>query len=77
MKKISRLVSCWFYCITINTRQIPFQLKYILFVGNRSSHPKKSVTNKESCKEFLEDFGDYDSDDLNERYVRCILHDLY
>uniref|UniRef100_A0A0E0JBV1 RRM domain-containing protein n=1 Tax=Oryza nivara TaxID=4536 RepID=A0A0E0JBV1_ORYNI len=36
---------------------------------NRSSHPKKSVTNKESCKEFLEDFGDYDSDDLNESFT--------
>ncbi|KAF0887637.1 hypothetical protein E2562_002353 [Oryza meyeriana var. granulata] len=34
---------------------------------NRSSHPKKSVMNKESCKEFLDDdFVDYDSDDLNE-----------
>uniref|UniRef100_A0A0E0MNV5 RRM domain-containing protein n=1 Tax=Oryza punctata TaxID=4537 RepID=A0A0E0MNV5_ORYPU len=36
---------------------------------NRNSHPKKSVTNKESCKEFLEDFVDYDSDDLNGRFT--------
>jgi hypothetical protein len=54
----------------INMQQIPFQRKYILFVGNRSSHLKKIVTNKESCKEFLDDnFVDYDSDDLNERFV--------
>uniref|UniRef100_A0A0E0FDL6 RRM domain-containing protein n=1 Tax=Oryza meridionalis TaxID=40149 RepID=A0A0E0FDL6_9ORYZ len=37
---------------------------------NRSSHPKKIVTNKESCKEFLDDnFVDYDSDDLNESFT--------
>uniref|UniRef100_J3NED0 RRM domain-containing protein n=1 Tax=Oryza brachyantha TaxID=4533 RepID=J3NED0_ORYBR len=34
---------------------------------NRSSHPKKSSIDKESCKEFLDDdFVDYDSDDINE-----------
>uniref|UniRef100_A0A0E0MNN5 RRM domain-containing protein n=1 Tax=Oryza punctata TaxID=4537 RepID=A0A0E0MNN5_ORYPU len=36
---------------------------------NRSSHPKKSAKNKESFKEFLEDFVDYDSDDLNESFT--------
>uniref|UniRef100_A0A0E0RJ06 RRM domain-containing protein n=1 Tax=Oryza rufipogon TaxID=4529 RepID=A0A0E0RJ06_ORYRU len=66
--------------LTLNRKQRPIDvatsqdMRFILTSANvapwnRSSHPKKSVTNKESCKEFLEDFGDYDSDDLNESFT--------
>uniref|UniRef100_A0A0E0FDC1 RRM domain-containing protein n=1 Tax=Oryza meridionalis TaxID=40149 RepID=A0A0E0FDC1_9ORYZ len=67
--------------LTLNRKQRPIDvatsqdMRFILTSANvapwnRSSHPKKSVTNKESCKEFLDDnFVDYDSDDLNESFT--------